>query len=113
MVCVLYPIGCNLWRGGDEKKAAWNHATCEGAVNGARTRDPQLGKLMLYQLSYYRMLVIICYINLHICPTISSNHGCLPSITALTCASPSTSTYFTDTVSPMLHEARFDGSRSG
>ena len=54
MVCVLYPIGCNLWRGGDEKKAAWNHATCEGAVNGARTRDPQLGKLMLYQLSYYR-----------------------------------------------------------
>ncbi len=27
----------------------------EGAINGARTRDPQLGKLMLYQLSYYRM----------------------------------------------------------
>ncbi len=27
-----------------------------GAVNGARTRDPQLGKLMLYQLSYYRVL---------------------------------------------------------
>ncbi len=26
-----------------------------GAVNGARTRDPQLGKLMLYQLSYYRV----------------------------------------------------------
>ena len=25
-----------------------------GAVNEARTRDPQLGKLMLYQLSYYR-----------------------------------------------------------
>ncbi len=24
------------------------------AVNEARTRDPQLGKLMLYQLSYYR-----------------------------------------------------------
>ena len=54
MVCVLYPIGCNLWWGGDEKKAAWNDAACEGAVNGARTRDPQLGKLMLYQLSYYR-----------------------------------------------------------
>ena len=28
-----------------------------GAVNEARTRDPQLGKLMLYQLSYYRMRV--------------------------------------------------------
>ncbi len=24
------------------------------AVNGTRTHDPQLGKLMLYQLSYYR-----------------------------------------------------------
>ena len=24
------------------------------AVNGTRTRDPQLGKLVLYQLSYYR-----------------------------------------------------------
>ena len=28
--------------------------TCLWAVNGARTRDPQLGKLVLYQLSYYR-----------------------------------------------------------
>ena len=27
----------------------------EGAINGIRTRDPQLGKLMLYQLSYYRI----------------------------------------------------------
>ena len=26
-----------------------------GAGNGVRTRDPQLGKLMLYQLSYARM----------------------------------------------------------
>ena len=26
------------------------------AANGARTRDPQLGKLMLYQLSYCRMI---------------------------------------------------------
>ena len=25
------------------------------AENGTRTRDPQLGKLMLYQLSYFRM----------------------------------------------------------
>ena len=29
----------------------WFH----GAENGTRTRDPQLGKLMLYQLSYFRM----------------------------------------------------------
>ena len=26
------------------------------ANNGVRTRDPQLGKLMLYQLSYIRVL---------------------------------------------------------
>ena len=25
------------------------------AVNGTRTRDPRLGKPMLYQLSYYRI----------------------------------------------------------
>ena len=30
-----------------------------GAVNGARTRDPQLGKLMLYQLSYYRVMLVL------------------------------------------------------
>ncbi len=28
-----------------------------GAENGTRTRDPQLGKLMLYQLSYFRVLL--------------------------------------------------------
>ena len=26
-----------------------------GAENGIRTRDPQLGKLMLYRLSYFRV----------------------------------------------------------
>ena len=29
----------------------------DGAGNGARTRDPQLGRLMLYQLSYSRSFV--------------------------------------------------------
>ena len=28
-----------------------------GAGNGTRTRDPQLGRLMLYQLSYSRLIV--------------------------------------------------------
>jgi hypothetical protein len=27
-----------------------------GAGNGARTRDPKLGKLVLYQLSYARLI---------------------------------------------------------
>ncbi len=31
-----------------------NGSILTGAVNGDRTHDPQLGKLMLYHLSYYR-----------------------------------------------------------
>ena len=29
-----------------------------GAENEARTRDPNLGKVMLYQLSYFRKFVV-------------------------------------------------------
>lgn len=29
-----------------------------GAENGAQTRDPQLGRLVLYQLSYFRMCIL-------------------------------------------------------
>ncbi len=28
------------------------------AKNGTRTRDPDLGKVVLYQLSYFRMVVL-------------------------------------------------------
>ena len=34
------------------------------ANNGVRTRDPQLGKLMLYQLSYIRVYRVQKYRNL-------------------------------------------------
>ena len=34
-----------------------------GAGNGVRTRDPQLGKLMLYQLSYSRNFAQIVYVR--------------------------------------------------
>ncbi len=37
-----------------------------GAGNGDRTRDPQLGRLMLYQLSYSRFLSIIYYNYLYL-----------------------------------------------
>ena len=30
-----------------------------GAENEARTRDPNLGKVMLYQLSYFRIFVLV------------------------------------------------------
>ena len=40
----------------NQKRAtlARNSLILRGAANGTRTRDPQLGKLMLYQLSYCR-----------------------------------------------------------
>ncbi len=30
------------------------------AKNGTRTRDPDLGKVVLYQLSYFRKIFYIC-----------------------------------------------------
>ena len=33
---------------------------CLGAENEVRTRDPQLGRLMLYQLSYFRQNLRFC-----------------------------------------------------
>ena len=37
-----------------------HHPVCFRAENGVRTRGPQLGKLMLYQLSYFRNGVCKC-----------------------------------------------------
>ena len=42
--------GCERVR----KKTLWREG-CFGAKDGIRTRDPNLGKVMLYQLSYFRM----------------------------------------------------------
>ena len=33
-------------------------STC-GAENGTRTRDPNLGKVVLYQLSYFRLFYLL------------------------------------------------------
>ena len=30
-----------------------------GAENGTRTRDPNLGKVVLYQLSYFRIFILL------------------------------------------------------
>ena len=32
------------------------HFSNKGAENGTRTRDPDLGKVVLYQLSYFRVI---------------------------------------------------------
>ena len=39
-----------------ETYASTNSATWAGAVNETRTRDPDLGKVVLYQLSYHRRM---------------------------------------------------------
>ena len=36
--------------------------TCFGAENETRTRDPNLGKVMLYQLSYFRIWYPILFV---------------------------------------------------
>ena len=36
--------------------------TCFGAENETRTRDPNLGKVMLYQLSYFRICNPILFV---------------------------------------------------
>ena len=37
-----------------------------GAENETRTRDPNLGKVVLYQLSYFRILYPFCCLGLQI-----------------------------------------------
>ena len=34
---------------------SWRNCVSDGAEDGVRTRDPQLGRLVLYRLSYFRM----------------------------------------------------------
>ena len=43
---------------GEKQRGKCGNKEKNGAANGARTRDPQLGKLMLYQLSYCRINII-------------------------------------------------------
>ena len=38
--------------------------TCFGAEDEARTRDPNLGKVVLYQLSYFRVFLKLCLFRL-------------------------------------------------
>lgn len=52
-VCFCYPLKTN--KGSTITRKTFDyHLFKFRAANETRTRDPQLGKLMLYQLSYYR-----------------------------------------------------------
>ena len=44
----------DCWFRGPARRPVWAHPGFLEADDGDRTRDPQLGKLMLYQLSYVR-----------------------------------------------------------
>jgi hypothetical protein len=48
----MWPKACSLNL--HDKKTLTNKEGLVGAENGIRTRDPNLGKVMLYQLSYFR-----------------------------------------------------------
>ena len=50
-----------------------------GAGNGTRTRDPQLGKLMLYQLSYSRSLLSIQFLGGTLWHVPHHQEGALPT----------------------------------
>ena len=41
-------------KGVEKEKASEDRSFCLRAEDGTQTRDPQLGRLMLYQLSYFR-----------------------------------------------------------
>ena len=49
----------NLFKRTSTKKrtTVFTVARLNRAVSGTRTRDPRLGKPMLYQLSYYRIII--------------------------------------------------------
>ena len=47
---------------GDFKIIGHPKMTCSGAENETRTRDPNLGKVVLYQLSYFRRFVPLLFV---------------------------------------------------
>ena len=50
----LNPHSCNSQRILSPSCLPFHHSGSLGAKNGTRTRDPNLGKVVLYQLSYFR-----------------------------------------------------------
>ena len=56
-VCFCYPLKTN--KGSTITRKTFDfHLFKLGAEDGTQTRDPQLGRLMLYQLSYFRKISV-------------------------------------------------------
>ena len=55
-----------------EKK--YEHINKNRAENGAQTRDPQLGRLVLYRLSYFRELTTTSATVIMVWEQMDSNH---------------------------------------
>lgn len=45
----------------EEKEKSRYKPTFTRAIDGIRTRDPDLGKVVLYQLSHYRIYVLFAF----------------------------------------------------
>ena len=69
-------------------------STCiYGAENETRTRDPNLGKVMLYQLSYFRKLNFVIQKSERLVPRTGLEPACLSTHAPETCASTNSATW--------------------
>ena len=64
-----------------------------GAENETRTRDPNLGKVMLYQLSYFRKLNFVIQKSERWVPRTGLEPACLSTHAPETCASTNSATW--------------------
>ena len=64
-----------------------------GAENETRTRDPNLGKVMLYQLSYFRKLNFVIQKSERLVPRTGLEPACLSTHAPETCASTNSATW--------------------
>ena len=63
------------------------------AENETRTRDPNLGKVMLYQLSYFRKLNFVIQKSERLVPRTGLEPACLSTHAPETCASTNSATW--------------------
>ena len=91
----LNPHSCNSQRILSPSCLPFHHSGSLGAKNGTRTRDPNLGKVVLYQLSYFRecvckdrMLFGFCKIMTRKSISLCAFGGKLATITGELCGVP-------------------------
>ena len=71
----------------------FEHPQKRRAENETRTRDPNLGKVMLYQLSYFRKLNFVIQKSERLVPRTGLEPACLSTHAPETCASTNSATW--------------------